>query len=283
MKPQIKYRTIRSNKYGYSIAYLCKFFGVSRSGYYKWLKRQDMPDKDLILREYIGECQRKCHKTYGYRRVRLWLEREKGLIVNKKAILRVMQKYNLLAEIRRPRGYFKSHPYRYVSYGNLLQRDFQAAHPNEKWVTDISYIQTKQGRLYLSVIKDLYDKSIIAYEMSQHLDNSLVVRTVSKAKRKIRKGTIIHSDQGSQYASGDYAELSKEFGFRPSMSRPATPIDNAPMESFFGILKTECIYRHKLETIQQAKKWIKWYIHFYNYERITLSTGMTPYEMRQLA
>ncbi len=283
MKPHIKYRTIRSNKYGYSIAYLCKFFGVSRSGYYKWLKRQDMPDKDLILREYIAQCQQKCHKTYGYRRIKLWLEREKGLIVNKKAILRVMQKYNLLAEIRRPRGYFKSNPYRYVSYGNLLQRDFHAEHPNEKWVTDISYINTKQGRLYLSVIKDLYDKSIIAYEMSQHLDNSLVVRTVRKAKRKLRKGTIIHSDQGSQYASNDYAELSKEFGFRPSMSRPATPIDNAPMESFFGILKTECIYRHKLETIQQAKKWIKWYIHFYNYERITLSTGMTPYEVRKLA
>lgn len=180
------------------------------------------------------------------------------------------------------RDLHKSNPYRYVSYGNLLQRDFQAEHPNEKWVTDISYIHTKQGRLYLSVIKDLYDKLVIAYEMSQHLDNSLVVRTVKKAKSKIRKGTIIHSDQGSQYASNDYAELSKEFKFKPSMSRPATPIDNAPMESFFSILKTECIYRHKLETIQQAKQWIKWYIYFYNHERIILSTGMTPYEMRKM-
>lgn len=280
MTPQVKYRVILSNKYGFSIAYLCKELGVSRSGYYAWLKRQSKPDKDTILLGYIKECQKESHKTYGYRRVKIWLEREKGITVNKKAVLRIMRKYNLLSEIRRPRGYFKSNPYRYVSYGNLVQRDFKAERPNEKWVTDISHIHTKQGRLYLSAIKDLHDNYIVAYEMSMRLDNGLVVRTVKKAKNKVRNGTIIHSDQGSQYASNDYANLSTELKFRPSMSRPATPIDNAPMESFFGTLKTECLHRHKLETIEQAQELVKKYIWFYNHKRIMLHTGMTPYEMR---
>lgn len=281
MRPQVKYRAIRSNKYGFSVVYLCRFFGVSRGGYYTWLKKQEQPDKDEWLRAQIAMCQQKSRKTYGYRRVKLWLAREKGLVVNKKAVLRVMQKYGLLSEIRRTRGYFRSNPYRYVSCGNLLQQDFHAQRPNEKWVTDISYIHTKQGRLYLSVIKDLYDKSIVAYEMAGYLDNRLVLRTVQKAKYMVRKGTIIHSDQGAQYASSEYADLAKECRFSPSMSRPGTPLDNAPVESFFGTLKAECIYRHELRTVAQARELIKNYIWFYNHERIRLDTGMTPFEMRQ--
>lgn len=250
---------------------------------YAWLNRQEKPDKDEWLRDEIRMCQQKSRKTYGYRRVKLWLSREKGLVVNKKAVLRVMQKYGLLSEIRRARGYFKSNPYRYVSYGNLLQQDFHAQRPNEKWVTDISYIHTKQGRLYLSVVKDLYDKSIVAYEMAGYLDNRLVVRTVQKARYMVRKGTIIHSDQGCQYASNEYADLARECRFTPSMSRPGTRLDNAPVESFFGTLKAECIYRHELHTIAQARELIKSYIWFYNHERITLNTGMTPHEMRRRA
>lgn len=171
-----------------------------------------------------------------FRRVKLWLAREKGVCVNGKAILRVMWKYDLLSEIWRPRGYFKSSPYRRVSYGNQLQQDFHAQRPNEKWVTDISYIHTKQGRLYLSVIKDLYDKSIVAYEMAQYLDDRLVLHTVEKAA-KLCKGTIFHSDQGAQYASNEYAQMARRYQFSPSMSRPGTPLDNAPVESFFSTLK----------------------------------------------
>ena len=280
MRPEAKYRAIRTNKYSFSIAYLCQFFGVSRSGYYAWLKRIEKPDKDFSLRDQIIECQKKAHNTYGYRRVKIWLEREKGLVVNKKTVLRVMRKYDLLSEVRRPRWFYANNPYRYVSYGNVLQRNFHAQKPNEKWVTDISYILTKQGRLYLSVIKDLYDKSIVAFEMATYLDNRLVLRTIEKAKGKLRNGTIIHSDQGSQYASNDYAKLVSHYKFVPSMSRPGNPLDNAPAESFFSTLKAECIYRHKLRTIAEAKELIKRYIWFYNHERILLESGLTPFEMR---
>lgn len=280
MRPEIKYRAIRSNKYGYGVSCLCRFFKVSRSGYYAWLKRIEQPDKDGELREQIMECQKKSRKSYGYRRVKLWLAREKGVCINGKAVLRVMRKYGLLSEIRRPRGYFKSSPYRRASYGNQLQQDFHAQRPNEKWVTDISYIHTKQGRLYLSVIKDLYDKSIVAYEMAQYLDERLVLHTVEKVAR-LCKGTILHSDQGAQYASNEYAQMARRYQFSPSMSRPGTPLDNAPVESFFSTLKTECLYRHDLQTIQQAKNLVKRYIWFYNHERIMLGSGCTPLELRQ--
>ena len=283
MRPSVKYEAIYKNRYEYDISFLCKFFEVSRSGYYAWLAKRGTPDRDDVLAALIRECQKKSRQTYGYRRVKQWLTREKGLVVNEKTVLRIMQKYNLLSKIRRPRGFFTSNPYRYVSYGNLLQRDFHAERPNEKWVTDISYIHTKQGRLYLSVIKDLYDRSIVAYEMASYLDNRIVLRTVEKAKYKLRKGTILHSDQGSQYGSNEYAALSNKYKFSPSMSRPGTPLDNASAESFFSALKAECIYLHTICTPKQAKELIKRYIHFYNYERIHSAFGCPPMEKRRSA
>ena len=283
MRPSVKYEAIHKNRYEYDISFLCKFFEVSRSGYYAWRAKKDSPDKDDSLAGLIRECQKKTRQTYGYRRVKQWLVRKKGIIVNEKTVLRVMRKYGLLAKIRRPRGFFTNNPYRYVSYGNLLQRDFHAERPNEKWVTDISYIHTKQGRLYMSVIKDLYDRSIVAYELASYLDNRIVLRTVEKAKYKLRRDTIIHSDQGSQYGSNEYAALSHKYRFNPSMSRPGTPLDNASAESFFSTLKTECIYLHTIGTFKQAKELIKRYIHFYNYERIHSAFGCPPMEMRRKA
>ena len=139
---------------------MCRFFKVSRSGYYDYVKRMDIPAGDLALAEKIRECQNKCGKTYGYRRVHIWLERN-SIHKNPKTVLRVMQKYNLLSVIRRRRFYrYDQHLHRYK---NLWKQDFHAARPNQKWATDISYIQTKQGVLYLSIIRDLYDNSIVAY------------------------------------------------------------------------------------------------------------------------
>jgi transposase InsO family protein len=283
VRPSVKYEAIYRNQYEYNVSFLCKFFEVSRSGYYAWLAKRQRPDKDDALAGLIRECQKKSRQTYGYRRVKQWLVREKGLAVNKKTVLRVMQKYNLLAEIRRPRGFFTSHPYRYVSYVNLLQRDFHAERPNEKWATDISYIHTKQGRLYLSVIKDLYDRSIVAYELASYFDSRLVLDTVKKATGKLCNGTILHSDQGSQYGSNEYAALSRKYKFNPSMSKPGTPLDNASVESFFSTLKAECIYRHTIDTPAHAKELIRKYIYFYNYERIHSAFGCPPMEKRRSA
>lgn len=279
MKASVKYAAIYANKDKHSISYMCKYFEVSRSGYYSWLKRKDSTDKDEVIAELIMQCQNQTKSTYGYRRVKIWLLRETGLIINHKAVLRIMRKYNLLSEIRRPRPLYQRRQ-QFKVYADKLKRDFTADKPNQKWVTDISYIHTKQGVIYLSMIKDLFDNFIVAYDMATVQDNALVYRTVKKAKEKVADELILHSDQGFQYTSHGYMKLSQEYSILPSMSRAGTPLDNAPAENFFGILKTECIYRHKIQTFDEARKLIDDYIHFYNYERIQTKTQSTPYELR---
>ena len=144
MRPSIKYQVIFKHKDKYSINAMCKFLEVSRSGYYAFLKRMDIPDRDLPLAEKIRECQNESHGTYGYRRVHIWLERQ-GIYRNPKTVLRVMQKYNLLSVVRRKKFHYCS---QYLHrYPNLLNREFNAERPNQKWVTDISYIKTAQGFL----------------------------------------------------------------------------------------------------------------------------------------
>ena len=239
----------------------------------------DSPAWDLPLAEKIKECQAECRRTYGYRRVHIWLER-KGIHCNPKTVLRVMNKYNLLSVIRRKR---------YVKYGetlhrypNLLNRNFVAQRPNQKWVTDISYIRTGQGFLYLSVIRDLYDNSIVAYKTSSEQNNNLVLNTIraAKKKEKVTAELQLHSDQGFQYTSQAYFKLTQQYGITPSMSRRGNPYDNALAENFFSILKSECIYRQKIKTFQQANQLIDDFIYFYNHERIQLKTGVAPLERR---
>ena len=258
---------------------MCRFFNVSRSGYYDFVKRMDIPAKDLPLAEKIKECQLATRQTYGYRRVHIWLEKQ-GIHRNPKTILRVMQKYNLLSVARRKR-YQKYGKYLH-RYDNLLNRNFHADRPNQKWVTDISYIRTGQGFLYLSIIRDLYDNSIVSYKTSTEQNIHLVLNTIRAAKKKenVTAELQLHSDQGFQYTSQAYFNLTQSYGITPSMSRRGNPYDNALAENFFSILKTECIYQTKLRTYEEARLLIDDYIHFYNYERIQLKTKLTPMEFR---
>ena len=270
---------IYRHKDKYSISEMCRFFGVSRSGYYDYVKIIDMPAKDLALAEKIGECQDNCGKTYGYRRVHIWLERN-GIHKNPKTVLRVMQKYNLLSVIRRRRFYrYDQHLHRYK---NLWKQDFHAARPNQKWATDISYIHTQQGVLYLSIIRDLYDNSIVAYKTGTQQTVNLVLDTIRAAKRKekVPAELQLHSDQGFQYTSHAYFKLTKAYHITPSMSSKGNPYDNAMAENFFSILKTECIYRVKLKTFEEARLLIGEYIRFYNSERIQTKSKLTPLEKR---
>ena len=258
---------------------MCRFFEVSRSGYYKYLIRKDIPAKDLELAKKIEECQEINHRTYGYRRVHIWLERQ-GICRNPKTILRVMQKYNLLSVVRRKKFHYCS---QYLHrYPNALNRDFSADRPNQKWVTDISYIKTSQGFLYLSVIRDLYDNSIVAYKTAKEQSIKLVLDTIKAAKKKEKvTGELqLHSDQGFQYTSLAYFNLTKEYHITPSMSRRGNPYDNAMAENFFSILKTECIHRVKLKSFDEARLLIDDYIYFYNHQRIQLKTKLTPLEVR---
>ena len=279
MKPAIKYQVIYKHREQYGISEMCKLFDVSRSGYYKYLKRKDIPAKDLDLANKIEECQIENHRTYGYRRVHIWLERQ-GIYHNPKTILRVMQKYNLLSVVRRKKFHYCS---QYLHrYPNILNREFSADRPNQKWVTDISYIKTAQGFLYLSVIRDLYDNSIVAYKTAKEQSIKLVLDTIKAAKRKEKvTGELqLHSDQGFQYTSHAYFNLTQSYGIKQSMSRRGNPYDNALAENFFSILKTECIHRVKLHTYQQARLLIGEYINYYNNYRIQTKTKLTPLEKR---
>ena len=279
MKTSVKYLVIYRHKEKYTISEMCRFFKVSRSGYYDYVKRMERPDRDLPLAEQIKECQQEVKRTYGYRRVQIWLER-KGIYKNPKTVLRVMQKYNLLSVVRRKKY---QHCGEYLHrYPNLLNRDFHAVRPNQKWVTDISYIKTGQGFLYLSVIRDLYDNSIVAYKTGTEQNINLVLSTIREAKRKekVTAELQLHSDQGFQYTSHAYFKLTQSYGIIPSMSRRGNPYDNALAENFFSILKTECIYRAKPRTYEEARLLIGEYIHFYNYQRIQLKTKLTPMEYR---
>lgn len=281
MSPSIKYLAIYKHKDKYPIITMCRFFEVSRSGYYDFVKRMNHPDKDEYIANLITECQKKTNRTYGCRRVKIWLEKHKSIFKCIQTILRIMNKYGLLSEIRRRRKYRKMGEDLY-KYENLLNRNFHADKPNLKWVTDISYIQTAEGTLYLSIIQDLYDNSIVAYKVGSEQTVHLVLNTIKAAmeKEKITTEVQLHSDQGLQYTSRGYSNLVKEYGITPSMSRRGNCYDNAMVENFFGILKTECIYRNKPRTIWKAQQLIDDYMHFYNYERIQLKTKLTPYEKR---
>ena len=279
MKASVKYRVIYRCREKYGISEMCRFFGVSRSGYYDYVKRMDVPAKDLPLADRIRECQAECRSTYGYRRVHIWLERN-GIHCNPKTVLRVMNKYNLLSVIRRKR--YVKYAGALHRYPNLLNRNFVAEKPNQKWVTDISYIRTGQGFLFLSVIRDLYDNSIVAYKTGSEQNINLVLNTIRAAKRKekVTAKLQLHSDQGFQYTSQAYFKLTQRYSITLSMSRRGNPYDNALAENFFSILKTECIYRTKIATLAEARELIDDYIYFYNNQRIQTKTKLTPLELR---
>ena len=285
MRARVKYMVIYRHKEQYPVSVMCQFFGVSRSGYYDFCKRIGNRELDAPLAKLFQAQQERCKQTYGYRRMWLWLEKQ-GIHHNPKTVLRVMKKYHLLAEIRRPRKWVQMGQ-QIHRYENLLNRDFRADAPNKKWVTDISYIHTSEGTLYLSMIRDLYDNSIVTYKTAAQQTVNLVLDTIRLAvkqeKKKIAAELQLHSDQGFQYTSQGYFNLTQEYGITPSMSRRGNCYDNAMAENFFSILKTECIYRQKIKTFQQARELIDEFIHFYNHERIQLKTGVAPLTLRHSA
>ncbi len=235
MRPQIKYHVSYRYRERYFISTMCRFFSVSRSGCYDFVKRLERPERNAALVAKIRRQQGHCDNTYGYRRMWKWLKVE-NIHKNPKTILKVTKEHGLLSETRRKR----------------------------KWDTDISYIQTKEGVLYLSMIRDLYDNSIVAYKTAAHQTASLVLDTIRLAiktrKKKIAAELQLHSDQGFQYTSHAYFKLTQEYGVTPSMSRRGNPYDNALAENFLGIMKSECIYRHKPRTLTEANELIDRYL-----------------------
>jgi putative transposase len=266
---------------------MCRFFGVSRAAYYEWLRKLEQGDRDQERMEQIQEAYEASHRIYGYRRIALWLQQKKGIVVNPKAVLRLMNKLGIHSRARKRKMYRKLEDLgTYHTYPNVLNRDFVATRPNQKWVTDVTYVLTQQGWGYLSTIKDLFDGFIVASVFARHNAIGLVTQTVHQAKQreKVTEGLVLHSDRGHQYTSQAYSEvLVKEYNITPSMSRRANCWDNAPMENFFGHLKEEYLRHFKNPTFDEAQQLIDEYLYFYNYERIQLKTKQTPYQTRCLS
>jgi transposase InsO family protein len=263
---------------------MCSFLGVSRAVYYAWVKRLDQPDPEEARMELIQQAYETSHRTYGYRRITLWLRKQTGVSINHKAVLRLMRKLKIRS-VARKRRLFRKRTEIHHHYENLLQREFHATRPNQKWVTDITYIATQQGWAYLSTIQDLFDGFIVSHRLARQNSLGLVLSTLQQANQKepVTDQLLLHSDHGYQYTSHAYTALTQRYAITPSMSRLGNCWDNAPMECFFSHLKEEALHPYPTPTFEEAQQLIDDYIHFYNYERIQLKTKQTPYEIRCLS
>lgn len=263
-----RYVTIEKAAKDYPVNTLCKIFGVSRSGYYAFLKRKEL-DRDREDKALVKKVYERYNGVYGYRQLQLFLSQDHGVWMNHKKVLRLMQVLGIRSRIRRKHrcNYASSTEGRVAK--NRLKQDFKAEAPNHKWVTDITQYRVGDSWLYLSAIKDLFNNEIIAYQMSQRNDKELVLQTFQQAwaQQKDVSGLIVHSDQGFQYTSHAYHDMLPKVGAQISMSRRGNCYDNASMESFFSHLKTEGLYPYDIRNMDEAQRRIEEYIRFYNQHR----------------
>jgi transposase InsO family protein len=245
----------------------------------------DQPDPDQERMQLVREAYEQSRKTYGYRRVQIWIEREYGLKINHKCVLRLMRKLHIrsIARKRNPYRQIQNRYGRLHTYPNLMCQNFKTRRPNEKWGTDITYIHTRQGFVYLTIIKDFFDGTILGHAMSRNLSIHMVLKALQAATSSVHslQGVILQSDQGSQFQSAAYHTLTSELGIVPSMSRTGNCLDNAPTENFFSHLKEELLRHIRIHDFQDAVRFVEDYIHFYNYDRIQLKTKLTPIEFRR--
>jgi len=267
----MRYSFIRDESKRHSIERLCKAMRVSRSGYYEWMQRPESQRQreEKRLAPRVQKIFDDSRETYGHRRIKNELS-EDGEICGNHRVMTLMKKLKLKPVARRKYKVTTDSHHNKPIYENALNRDFNPIKINQSWVSDITYVCTRQGFLYLAVIMDLYSRAIIGWAMDERMTEDLVISALRMAlfRRKITKPLLLHSDRGSQYASLSYQQLLKEHGIVCSMSRKGNCWDNAPMESFFKTLKVECVYREPLKTHEQAKSVIFDYIEtFYNRQR----------------
>jgi putative transposase len=224
-------------------------------------------------------------RTKGRRQIKMRLWRKYNIQLALGTVHRYMSILGLYSIQRKKR--YKNAPLEKSDNAlqNVLRRNFKSTHPNQKWVTDITYMRCREGNLYLSCIKDLYDNSIIAYHISNKNDLDLVIQTLNNAfsenNPETLSGLIIHSDRGSQYISKIYDETLRLYGIIPSYSRKSTPTDNAPIESFYAIFKQECFKQIKQKFQYLVKQTVASFIHEYNHERPQWNKKeLTPIEYR---
>lgn len=262
---------------------LCAAVGVSRAGYYKWLNRavSQKQTEDEKLAGLITEIYQAQRGIPGYRQMKIILERRYGLKCNLKRIYRLMRVLGLRSVCRKKkRRYQKKTPAEYTAE-NILNREFSSDRQNEKWVTDITELKYGSGsKAYLSAVLDLYGRNIVAFSLSRRNNTPLVLDTFEQAFQKYPDAKpLLHSDRGVQYTSRSFRKEMKRADVCQSMSRVGRCLDNAPMEGFWGILKTEMYYLYHFEDYETLRKTICAYIDFYNNDRYQKKLGcMTPAE-----
>jgi putative transposase len=266
---------------------MCRVLSVSRAGFYAWRKRPESQRKhdDKRFLTIIKDRFKKSRRTYGYRRIHddfVDLNEPCG----KHRIARIMNENNIRPKTKRKFKVTTDSKHNKPIHGNHLNRQFNADEPNQRWSSDITYIPTVEGWLYLAVVMDLYSRKIIGWSMSDRMKESLVIDALKMAlfRRKIKSNALLHSDRGSQYASDNFQQLLRDNRIKCSMSRSGDCWDNAATESFFHTLKTECVYHEKYLTREEAKKSIFDYMEvFYNRQRKHSFLGYKSPEQYELA
>ena len=254
---------------------------MAKSVYYYWREASSKADPYQGAKERITQIFNAHRGRYGYRRVHLEL-RNQHQHLNHKTVQKLMTQLGLKSTVR---------PKRYQSYRgsvgkvapNLLERDFGASKPNQKWVTDVTEFNIRGEKVYLSPILDLYNGEIVSYEIADRPQISSVMQMLQGAFKRlgVTDKPMIHSDQGWQYQMGFYQQALKEQGLTQSMSRKGNCLDNAVMENWFGIMKSEFFYQKKFADVQSFKAELKEYIHYYNHDRIKQKLkGLSPVHYR---
>ena len=254
---------------------------MARSSYYYHQRGIDVADKYKDIKNLIKSIYHTHKGRLGYRRITLEL-RQKGFVVNHKTVLRLMRVLSLKSLIRVKK--YKSYKGEQGKIApNVLARDFKAEQPNQKWATDVTEFNVRGNKLYLSPIIDLFNGEIISYQLSERPSLEQVINMLKKSFKRLQvhSNLILHSDQGWQYQMKQYQRILKEKGIIQSMSRKGNCLDNAVIENFFGILKSELFYLKKYSSVKELETEIKEYIRYYNNDRIKLNlNGMSPVKYR---
>lgn len=268
----MKYAFVQSHEKKYPIEVMCHVLCASRSGYYEWRKGKVNPRllRQEQLLEQIKKVYEESRGNYGSPRITREL-RKNGIVVNKKTVAELMKENGIQAKHKKKFKATTDSNHKLPVAKNRLRRNFKTSKPNHVWVSDVTYIPTDEGWLYLAAFIDLFSRKVVGWSMSERMKADLVVNAfrmaIFRQKRKAPK--IVHSDRGSQYASEAFRKELKAHGCKRSMSRKGDCWDNAVAESFFGTLKTELVHHEKYQTREQARLSIFDYIEtFYNRRRL---------------
>lgn len=259
---------------------LVKLAGIPRSTYYALVKRMNQPDPDADLKVEIKEIYEEHEGRYGYRRIRDELV-NRGQKVNHKKVQRIMKELGLKCLVRMKK--YKSYKGAVGKIApNILDRQFTAEKPNEKWVTDITEFKLFGEKLYLSPVLDLFNREIITYTIGSRPTYSLVSEMLDNALEFLPEDhqLLMHSDQGWHYQMKQYRNVLKECGITQSMSRKGNCYDNSVMENFFGIMKSEFLYFKQFESVDHFKMELKKFMDYYNHKRIKAQFKMSPVQYR---